>query len=77
MIAAGYRPLSLLKFELDAVWESFQVSDEDWNPPGIILVIENKEQRHKLPQSSDHEIELPFPMCMDEHEYDLLVLVYT
>ena len=48
----------------------------DGKPSGIVLVVESKEQGHKLPYGSDHEFELPFPMCPDEHEYDLLVLVY-
>ena len=75
-IASSYCPVSHLKLNLNAILEIFQVSDKDWNPSGIILVIESKEQRDKLPQGSDHEFELPFPMCSDEHENDLLVLVY-
>ncbi|PIK47389.1 hypothetical protein BSL78_15750 [Apostichopus japonicus] len=75
-IASSYRPFSPLKLYLDAIWETLQVSDKDRNTPGIILVIESKEQRHKLPQGSDHEFKLPFPMCQNEHKYDLLVLVY-
>ena len=37
-----------------------------------LAVVERKEQR----QNSDHEFELLFLMCPDEHEYDLLVPVY-
>jgi len=51
-------------------WENFQVLDMDGKPSGIVLMVESKEQSHKLPKGSDHEFELPFPMCPDEHEYD-------
>ena len=71
-ISSSCRPVSLVKLYLDAIWENCQVSDMDGKPSGIVLVVERKEQR----QNSDHEFELPFPMCPDEHEYDLLVPVY-
>ena len=47
MNASGYRPVPLLKL-LDALRENFYVSDKDGDPPGIILVIEHKEQRYGL-----------------------------
>ena len=68
-IASSYRPVSLLKLYLDAIWENFQVSDMDGKQSGRVLVVESKEQRHKLPKASAHEFELPFPMYPDDHEY--------
>jgi len=72
-IASSYCPVSLLKLYLDSIWENFQVSDMDGKPSGIVLVVESKEQRHKLPKVVTMSL---FPMCPDEHEYDFLVLVY-
>jgi len=66
----------MLKLYLDAIWENFQVFDMDGKPSDIVLEVESKEQRLELLNGSDHEFELPFPMCPDEHEFDLLVLVY-